>query len=108
MTFEWRGARDFLDLQLDLIALAAADACVALDHLRRILQQRMPQPDWIRAIRGAGHYPRSLLVRAPERRRGGHHDVREHVVVNVAAERDDARLVEHHRRMLLAAIQGQL
>lgn len=48
------------------------------------------------------------VVREGVVRRVGHDDVRDHVVVDVAAERHDARRVEHDWWVDLAAIQRQL
>ena len=105
MCFERRRATGAIERQRELASLGGRAA--RLDHDRVGLLQRGCQ-SLMRYAPPArlGRPIRPLSVRAPEERRVGDDDVREHVVVNVAAERDDSRLIERDRRIRLAPISG--
>src|SRR4051794_34264220 len=79
----------------------------ALDF-ERLVEQRMPEPQSELAGGQIRYGPSAVRIRATEVRRARHHDVGQHVVVDIAAERDDTRFVECHGWIGLASIERQL
>src|SRR5688500_394759 len=91
--------------------LDAAAGGLRLDdalQLFRFIERGMPDSQLIGALRQTRSSPRAVAAGAAEERRVGDDDVSQHVVVNIAAQGDDARPVEYDRWIGLAAIQRKL
>src|SRR5882672_7364766 len=99
---EWCGAQVAREPDLDGIVIGGE--LYRAFELLGFVDERMPHPHPVLAARDVRRHPFTVRIRPPEERRCGHDDVRQHVVVDVAAERDDARLLERNGWIGFAAI----
>src|SRR6516225_5581384 len=95
------------ETQCQLGTVALADRELASQFCLVVPQSWMPQLDAVVPARHLAR-PTAGLVGAPVPGSVRHQEVREHLVVDVAAEGDDPGLIEMHRRIRLAAVEGQL
>jgi len=94
-------------MQRQVGTVGVADGQLALQVRCALAQSRVPDGDLVAAAHNIRR-PGSLCIRAAEVRRIGDQQIRQHFVVNVAAESDHSGLIELHRRVRLAVVQGQL
>src|SRR5689334_9163784 len=86
-----------LERHAPLHRLACARIELAPGGLLGVDQLRMPYANRVGAARHAGDRGAAILAGGGEVRRLGYVDVADHPVVDIAAQRDDTRRVEHHR-----------
>src|ERR1700719_1839093 len=94
-------------MQGQLGTVGVADGELTFQVRLAVAQSRVPDADLVTAARNVRR-PGALGIGAAEVRRIGDQQIREHVVMNVAAESDHSGLIELYRRVRLAVVQGQL
>src|SRR3989440_8988908 len=87
-----RGLQRFQQSKLEVGAVGLADGELALQVRFALAQSRVPDRDSVAPARDVRR-PGALGIGAAEVRRVGDQQIREHVVVNVAAESDHSTLI---------------